>query len=153
MSRPVPGFAVRVAALASVLAAGGCAHRLHWPWHHSPPPPPAPVHELDVSGVGTPGEFPQYWKRNTLLVDLSGAGGAGSLTLKPVAGGDWPVRLALRVPPGRFGVLEVRGAERLTLPIDAGAGPPVDLELPPGVYRPDTAQITVSWGPASAAAP
>ena len=55
----------------------GCTH-LHWPWHHPPPPPPAPVHELDMSGAGDAG-FPQYWKRNTLLVDLRGASGSGTV--------------------------------------------------------------------------
>ena len=51
----------------------------------------------------------QYWKRNTLLLDLSSASGSGQLTLKPIEGSTWPVRLAFRVTPGAFAVLEVRG--------------------------------------------
>ena len=41
------------------------------------PPPPAAVHEVDLSGAGAAG-FPQYWKRNTLLIDLSAAGGSAT---------------------------------------------------------------------------
>jgi len=62
------------------------------------------------------------------------------------------VRVALRVTPGAIGVLEVRGAQRVILPITAG-GKPVDLELPPGVYTPTTQQLTVSWGAALAPQP
>ncbi len=131
--------------LIGLLAVSGCSH-LHWPWHRKPPPAPAPVHELDISGAASD-SFAQYWKRNTLVVDLSPAGGSGSLTLKPAAGGSWPVRLALRVRPGSFGALEVRAAQRVVLPIHPVGTQPVDLELAAGVYRPDTPQITVSWGP------
>jgi len=135
------------AVLAALLSVGGCSH-LHWPWHHSPPPPPAPVHELDVSGTATPA---QYWKRNTLLIDLSGIGGTGSIVLKPAAGNAWPVRLALRVMPGAVGALEVRGSAREVLPIATAGTRPVDLELPPGIYGAATPQIVVSWGPAAPA--
>jgi hypothetical protein len=106
-----------------------------------------PVHELDISGASS--AFPQYWKRNTLLVDLSGATGSGSITLKPTEGSTWPVRLAFRVTPGSIGVLDVRGAERTSLPITSSGHAPVDLELTPGIYTPSTAQLTVRWGPAS----
>jgi len=123
----------------------GCTH-LHWPWHHQPPPPPAPVHELDMTGAGEAG-FPQYWKRNTLLVDLRGASGTGSAVMKPIAGTTWPVRLAFRVTPGGIGTLEVRGEQRVLLPINASGVQPIELELPPGVYTAKTPQITVSWGP------
>jgi hypothetical protein len=104
------------------------------------------VHELELSGAAA-GSFAQYWKRNTLVVDLSPAGGSGSLTLKPAAGASWPVRLAFRVRPGSFGALEVRAAQRVVLPIHPVGAQPVDLELAAGVYRPDTPQIAVSWGP------
>jgi hypothetical protein len=115
------------------------------PWHHAPPPPPVPVHELEVTGAGT---FPQYWKRNTLLVDLSSASGSGSVTLKPVEGTSWPVRIGVRVTPGAFPVLEVRGAQRMNLPISTAGSAPVDLEFDPGVYSAKTPQIVVSWGAA-----
>jgi hypothetical protein len=159
--RPATSTAARAAALLGLLAAGGCSHMPqwahwsphwspHWPWHHAPPAPPAPVHELDVSGAGAPA---QYWKRNTLLIDLSAAAGTGSVVLKPAPRKDWPVRLAVRVRPGAFGALEVRGAVREVLPIDPTGVSPVDLELPPAMCTPTTPRLTLSWGPAEAAEP
>ena len=135
-----------VVACAWALSAAGCSH-LHWPWHHQPPPPPTPVHELDITSAGATATYPQYWKRNTLVVDLSAAGGSGSITLKPAAGTTWPVRLALRVTPGAIGMLDVQAAQRLRLPVTPGGGKPIDLELDPGVYTPTTPQLTVSWEP------
>jgi hypothetical protein len=135
---------VRCAAvLVLAFSASGCGHL----WHHASTPPAAPVHQLDIGGASASEAFPQYWKRNTLLVDLSAASGSGSITLKPVAGASWPVRLAFRVTPGAIGVLEVRAAQTTTVPIVAGGGKPVDLELVPGVYTTQTPQMTVSWGP------
>ena len=131
------------------LSTAGCSH-LHWPWHHRTPPPPTPVHELDITSAGATATYPQYWKRNTLLVDLSAASGSGSITLKPVSGGSWPVRLALRVTPGAVGVLEVRAAQHTRLPITSGGGKPVDLELAPGICTPTTPEMTVSWEPLAA---
>jgi hypothetical protein len=146
------GYAVPGAALALALVlSAGCSH-LNWPWHHAPSPPPVPVHEVDLTGAGAEG-FPQYWKRNTLLIDLSAASGSGTLTVKPVAGTTWPVRLAFRVRPGAIASLEVRGDERVSLPISAAAGSALDLELTPGVYTPKTQELTVSWGPAAATPP
>jgi len=142
-SRLAQGVTARGIMLAALLTLAGCSH-LHWPWHHAPPPPPTAVHELEVSGSTS---APQYWKRNTLLVDLSAASGEGRLVLAPAAGTTWPVRLAFRVTPGSFGALEVRGAAREVLAITGTGVKPVDLELPPGIYAAGTAQITVSWGP------
>jgi hypothetical protein len=142
-SRLAQGVTARGIMLAALLTLAGCSH-LHWPWHHAPPPPPTAVHELEVSGSTS---APQYWKRNTLLVDLSAASGEGHLVIAPAAGTTWPVRLAFRVTPGSFGALEVRGAAREVLPITGTGVKPVDLELPPGIYAAGTAQITVSWGP------
>ena len=62
------------------------------------------------------------------------------------------VRVALRVTPGALGELDVRGAERVVLPIVPAAGKPVDLELAPGVYSPKTTEVTVAWGPAGSSA-
>ena len=148
-ARLTGGITARAAALAALLTLGACSH-LHWPWHRQTPPPPQPVHELDISGAAAPA---QYWKRNTLLIDLSSAGGAGQIVLRPAAGNPWPVRLAFRVRPGVFGTLEVRGAARELLPIDSSGVKPVDLELPPGIYTAGTPQISVSWGPAEAPEP
>ena len=138
---------VRAALCGALLAAGACSH---WPWHHQPPPPPVEVQVLHVSGASAATHFPQYWKRNTLLVDLSAASGSGSIALQPVAGGSWPVRTALRVTRAAIGRLEVRGDRGVTLPITTGPGT-VDLELPPGLYSAHTEQITVVWGPEPAA--
>jgi hypothetical protein len=140
--------AARAAAVAWLAGAAACSHM---PWHHPPPAAPAPVHELDISGANT--AFPQYWKRNTLLVDLSGARGSGSIVLKPAAGAAWPVRIAFRITPGAIGALEVRAAEHTRLPINASGSRPVDLELDPGVYTPQSEQMTVSWGPEAEPAP
>jgi hypothetical protein len=134
----------RVCAVALLALTAGCGH---WPFRRTPPPAPPAVHELDISGDS--GTYPQYWKRNALLVDLSAASGSGSITLRPVAGSTWPVRLALRVTPGAIGALDVRGAQRVNLPISPTPAKPVDLELPPGVYPPKTAAVSVSWGPAA----
>jgi len=144
--------AARAAVVALALLTGGCGHLsgLHSPWHHTPPPPPAPVHELDIAGAPAADTYPQYWKRNTLLVDLSAASGSGTITLKPVEGTTWPVRVALRVTPGTIGVLEVRAAQRVRLPVSSAAGKPIDLELVPGVYTPQSRDMQVSWGPAGA---
>ncbi|HTT02638.1 MAG TPA: hypothetical protein VMG11_11195 [Steroidobacteraceae bacterium] len=139
------------AAAALVLVAlAGCSH-IHWPWHHKPPPPPEVVHELDESappGSSAPApQFPQYWKRNTLVIDLQPLSGSGSVVLRPRSGTTWPVRLALRVMPGSVGELEVRAAQRVILPVTASGTKPIDLELSPGVYTNSTEQIVVSWGP------
>jgi hypothetical protein len=131
-----------------VLVLAGCSS-LHWPWRHAPPAPPGPVHELDIAGA-PPDTYAQFWKRNTLLVDLSSASGTGTVTLKPVSGTSWPVRLSFRVTPGAIGTLRVRGAVRVVLPITPGSSQPIDLELTPGVYNAQTPQITVTWGAAVA---
>jgi hypothetical protein len=142
----------RAALLPVLLALGACSH-LHWPWHHTPPAPPAPAYALDISAGAATGAFAQYWKRNTLLVDLSGASGSGHITLRPAGGEPWPVRLAFRVTPGAFGALEVRGDARELLPINSSGTRAVDLELTPGIYTAGTRAITVSWGPQPEPAP
>lgn len=141
------------AALLGMLA--GCSHlpkpHLAWPWGHQAAPAPQEVHELTITpaAAGGPTSFPQYWKRNTLLVDLQSGGGMGGILLKPVEGTTWPVRIAFRVMPGQFGALEVRGNARLRLPITPQGSKPIDLELSPDIYTQKTAQLTVTWGPAS----
>jgi hypothetical protein len=141
-------------ALLGVLA--GCSHmprpHLAWPWGHKAAPAPQEVHELTIAPAAEGGStaFPQYWKRNTLLVDLQTGGGTGGIVLKPVPGTAWPVRIAFRVMPGQFGALEVRGDARLRLPIAAQGTQPIDLELSPDIYTLRTSQLTVTWGPAAA---
>jgi hypothetical protein len=141
-------------ALLGVLA--GCSHmprpQLAWPWGHKAAPVPQEVHELTIAPAAQGGAsaFPQYWKRNTLLVDLQSGGGMGGIVLKPVQGTAWPVRIAFRVMPGQFGALEVHGDARLRLPITAQGTQPIDLELSPDIYTARTSQLTVTWGPAAA---
>jgi hypothetical protein len=131
-----------------LLALTGCGHM---PWSKKPAPLPQPVQELTITGAdGAPATaFPQYWKRNTLVVDLQSASGSGSVTLKP--GGEpvkWPVRIALRVRPGSVGLLEVQADQRMILPVSREGDKPVDLELVPGVYTPKSPQMVVRWEPA-----
>jgi hypothetical protein len=134
-----------IAACALMLAACG-----HLPWSKKAPAAPEAVNELVLTGAdGSPAQgFPQYWKRNTLVVDLSSASGSGSVVLKPGDSGKWPVRVAFRVMPGSIGLLEVQADQRMLLPVGRDGTKTVDLELVPGVYTPKTAQISVRWEPA-----
>lgn len=133
-----------------LLALTACAYM---PWSKKPPAPPDPVHELTITGAdgAAATAFPQYWKRNTLVVDLQSASGTGSVTLKP--GAKWPVRIALRVRPGTVGLLEVQADQRMILPVSREGDKPVDLELVPGVYTPKSPQIVVHWEPARTPSP
>jgi hypothetical protein len=133
-----------------LLALTACAYM---PWSKKPPAAPDPVHELTITGAdGAPATaFPQYWKRNTLVVDLQSASGMGAVTLKP--GAKWPVRIALRVRPGTVGLLEVQADQRMILPVSREGDKPVDLELVPGVYTPKSPQIVVHWEPARTPSP
>lgn len=134
---------------AVVVSLAGCSHlpSLHWPWHHKSAPPPPLVHELDETGDGgAEASFPQYWMRNTLVVDLQGASGSGSVVLKPREHTTWPVRIAFKITPGSIGELEVKAAQRTVLPVTPSGTTPIVLELAPGIYGPKTQQMTVSWG-------
>jgi hypothetical protein len=99
-----------------------------------------------ITEKGAETGYPQYWQRNTLLVDLQGVSGTGRVLLRPRDGKAWPARLALKVSPGAVGVLEVYADQRSILPITA-AGKPIELELDPGLYSAKTEQIAVSWRP------
>ena len=149
-----PVHAVTTAMMLALLTiAAGCSHMPHplWPWHRKPSPAPEVVHELVVKTPdGTDVTFPQYWKGNTLIVDMRLAGGQGSVVLKPREHTLWPVRIAFRVMPGQFGALEVHAAQRVVLPITTAGTKPVDLELAPGVFIMKSPQMVVSWGPSSA---
>jgi hypothetical protein len=120
----------------------------HWPWHHKAEQPPEVVHELVITTPeGAEAAFPQYWKRNTLIVNMQSASGAGSIVLKPREHTVWPVRIAFRVMPGQFGQLQVSANQRVVLPIATAGAKPVDLELAPGVFIMKSPQITVHWEP------
>jgi len=140
--------AVRLAVITGLMSITACAG-VHLPWRQPAPPPPEPSTALNISFPGV--VLPQYWKRNTVVVDLSGVSGQGTAVIQPTQGHAWPVRLALRVRPGSVGMLEVRGDQRWVVPV-AITGAPVDLELPPGLYTRSTEHLTVSWGDATAPA-
>jgi hypothetical protein len=136
--------------IACCLALGACSsmHMPHiWPFYKKPKPAAEAVHELDlVNADGTPASYPQFWKRNTRVIDLSGAGGSGTVAARLPAETTWPVRVAVRVRPGSVQQIEVQGEERNVMPVAAEGNLPIDLELAPSVYRPTTAAIYINWG-------
>jgi hypothetical protein len=149
-----PAAACLLAAFTLLFA--GCSHlpKVHWPFGAKPVPAPQAVDEilfaaLDGAAVTA---FPQYWKRNTLVIDMQAAGASGRVSMSPRAAGGWPVRLAFRVRSGSFGQLEVRGAQRVLLPVSAEATGAIDLELAASAYQRDTPTITLQWGPLAAPA-
>jgi hypothetical protein len=133
---------------AGLLATGGCATvKSHWPFGKAKVAAPEPVQELQLQSA-TADSAPavlQYWERNTLVVDLTNVASAGQLQLIRDPARTWPVRVAFRMLPGRFEALEVRGAQRVILPVAAGAGA-VTSVLPPGAYDGSTTGLTLRWG-------
>ena len=119
-----------------------------WPFYKKPKPAPEAVVELNlVNADGSTSSFPQYWKRNTLVIDLSGVSGSGTLAARLPEETTWPVRMAVRVRPGSVGQVEVQGEERSVLPVSTEGTSNIDLEIGPSVYTPKTAAIYISWGP------
>lgn len=141
----------RLALIAGLpLVVAGCSSMPRidlWPFDKKPPPVPEVVHEVElVNADGTPASYPQYWKRNTLLIDLTGVSGVGSVAARLPADTTWPVRVAVRVRPGSVEQLEVLGEERNVMAVSREGALPIDLEFPSSVYRPTTAAIYVNWG-------
>jgi hypothetical protein len=130
------------------LMLSGCA--MHWPWKRRPAPPPQPVQQVSIStdAAGPAVTIPQYWDRNTLLLDLSGVSGEGGASITPIKALGWPIRLEFRVRPGSFGRLEVVGAQRVIFAVPA-QGEPLLLKLAPSAYHADTGQITLQWSAAA----
>jgi len=130
------------------LSACGTMHMPHvWPFYKKPKPGPTEVHELNlVNADGSPASFPQYWKRNTLVIDLSGVSGAGNIAARLPETTTWPVRVAVRVRPGSVQQIEVQGEERNVLPVSPDGTANIDLVLATSVYTPKTAAIYISWG-------
>ena len=135
--------------VAGGLGLGGCATvSKHLPWGHKAPPAPEISTALVVAAPdGAALTWTQVWERNDVVLDMAGVAPSGSAVVMPRSGLAWPIRIALRVRPGSFGTLEVRGAQRLVIPVPATGTGNVDLELPPGVYVAATKQITLNWGP------
>ena len=137
--------------LVFLAACSGLPSRL-WPFGAKAAPPQAVdelVFEASGEGAAPPVAMPQYWKRNTLVVDLQSAPSSGSMRLRPKSEEGWPVRVAFRVRPGSFDRLEVRANQRVVLAIDGAATAPVDLELAPGVLSRRAPSMDVFWGPGS----
>jgi hypothetical protein len=149
MNDVLRGRICRNMALIATLAVSLSACAMHWPWKRHPPPPPQPVHQLTIvpeSDVAA-AAIAQYWDRNTLLLDLTAAGGQGSARLTPIEALGWPIRLEFRVQPGNFSRLEVVGAQRVIFAVPS-QGAPVLLRLAPSAYHADTGQITLRWSAA-----
>ncbi len=134
-------------ALTLALSACGTMSKM-WPFGKKAKPGPEVVSEVElVNADGTPASYPQYWKRNTLVIDLSGVSGTGTVAARLREQATWPVRVAVRVRPGSVQQIEVRGEERNVLPVTTEGAKPIDLEFVPSLFRPNTAAIYISWGP------
>lgn len=90
--------------------------------------------------------FPASWRSGVLVIDLTGLAGDGECTLRPVAPGGWPERLALRVAPGVTPALEIVADQRLRLPVAGASGASVELVLPHTLHSPATPRIGLRWG-------
>jgi hypothetical protein len=123
-----------------------------WPFYKKPKAGPEAVNELTlVNADGSGATYPQYWVRNTLVIDLSGISGQGGFAARLPEESTWPVRVAVRVQPGSVGQLEVQAEERNILPVTNLGAKPVDIELSPSLYTPKTAAIYIAWAPAAVA--
>jgi hypothetical protein len=143
-----PRLVLVLAGCLSLVACHSLSMPKVWPFHRKAKPGPEAVNEVMlVLPDGSPANFPQYWKRNTLVIDLSGVSGQGSVAARLPEERAWPVRLAVRVRPGSVGQLEVRAEERNVLPVSAAGNQPVDIELAPSLYVPGTGAIYISWAP------
>jgi hypothetical protein len=150
--------AIGLAVLGFALATTGCASvKSHLPnvsrlaWWHKVTPAPQPVRELDVTvpaELATPVVL-QFWERNTLVIDIQDVASAGQITLTRREGLDWPARVAFRMSPTRFEALEVKGAQRVVLPVANGGSTPVTVELPASAYNKATPSLGVRWGTSS----
>jgi len=130
---------------AAVLTGCGSLPQLSWPWASAPAAAPQPVDELTfASGAGA--AIAQYWEGNTLILDFTAVGSEGQASATPTHARGWPLRMAARTWPGRFGALEVRGAQRALLPLTTEGSATVDVAIPPGVFAPGTPQIELRWG-------
>jgi hypothetical protein len=149
MHRNCRNGAFLLVALACVGSVSGCATvKSWWPWDAPPPAVPPLVRELNVN-VPADMSMPvvvQSWERNTLVLDLQQVPPTGQFILTRDGDKPWPVRIAFRMSPSRFETLQVRGAQRIVLPLSTGDGGIVQAELPASAYDKDTKSLQVSWG-------
>jgi hypothetical protein len=138
----------RLLLVACCLALASCGSVNLWPFGKKKQRAPERVNELNlVHADGSPADFPQYWLRNTLVIDLSGASGTGGIAARLPPDTTWPVRMAVRVYPGGVQQIEILGEERNVLPVITTGTKTIDIEVAPTVYTARTAAIYVSWGP------
>lgn len=152
-TRPIPALGW----VMTVLMLSACTHlarphpstwHAHMPWHHAAAGPEPLVNELVVEGAtGAPvPELPQAWDRNALRVDMAAMVGEGELTMRPLQGHGWPIRLEFGVQPGSFSHLEIRGEQRVILAV-ASSGAVSTLAVPQGTYAPATKELVIHYGP------
>jgi hypothetical protein len=133
--------------LAALLLAGCASIKSHLPFGKARAPAPEPVSELALaSPAGGASAVLQFWERNTLVLDLQNVPVAGQVVLSRHNGRSWPARIAVRMAAQRFEVVEVRGAQRMVLPVTASGSGAVTAQLPPGILDSGTAALTISWG-------
>ena len=137
-----------------VLAAGaGCKsmpklkYKPHWPWAAKAAPVEPQANQIAWEAVegSSATEFPQSWARITLIINMTGATGAGSVRMHAKASMGWPVRMTLRVKPGSIASVEIQGEQRVLIPVLTSNASSVDLPLGRGVYSPGTPTITLAW--------
>ena len=115
-----------------------------WPFYKKPKAGPVAVNELSlVNADGSAATYPQYWKRNTLVIDLSGVSGIGSVTARLPEETTWPVRVAVRVRPALFRPPVFRGRPR-RFGAAADVSPAI-LRGRPGRGRRAPATSSVTW--------
>jgi hypothetical protein len=136
-----------IVALTLALSACGTMSKM-WPFGKKPKPGPEIVNEVElVNADGTTAGYPQFWQRNTLIIDLTDVSGSGNVAARLREETTWPVRVAVRVRPASVQQIEVRGEERNVMAVSPQGVKPIDLELEPSVFRPTTSAIYISWGP------
>lgn len=132
--------------LAALMVAGcGSMPHVSWPWAKAPVPAPQPVDELTFA-TGATAPIAQYWQGNTLILDFTAVPAEGQASATPTHARGWPLRMAARTWPGRFGALEVRGAQRALLPLTTDGHDTVDIPIPPEVFAAGTPRIELHWG-------
>ena len=115
--RLAPGLALTVACCLALTACSSIRCRRSGAFYKKPKPVPEAVNELNlVNADGSPANFPQYWKRNTLVIDLSRRAAAGRRLSRRAFPEEttWPVRVG---GPGASGQRRAdrnpgRGAQR-----------------------------------------
>ncbi|MEZ5458979.1 MAG: hypothetical protein R3E65_06615 [Steroidobacteraceae bacterium] len=144
--------------LAAALLLAGCSSldvpKWRWPFAAKPVVAPDIVDEIvfESPQAGSPvTSFPQYFRRNTLVIDMTGAGAAGSVVMRPKTAAGWPVRVSFRVKPGSFAALEITAEQRVLLPVvGAARRPTLDLPLPPSFLKARSDDpVYLRWGAAT----